>query len=229
MYKTPVIVSDVNSDVLHVTDELQCVKELFVQPQYRDKSTQVPKSSNCYHMNSTNTTNVYQNFNSNRGQADRADEQLWSLGHHHQGSIFQSLEANTMIQNVSIFNRSPHMEGPTDNSQLKGFYNVYTEHSFNICLFPEPVAGTLEVSRTVQIKPDWISNYVNTHSHEVMKLTKQSHTDFYLDFKSHKLYNYSYEHHIVNIIDELILRGSGEHEILDTKVQDVNMNNVNME
>ena len=99
-----------------------------------------PKSSNCYHMNSTNTTNVYQNFNSIKGQADRAVEQLWGLEHQHQDSIFQSLEANAIIQNVSIFNTSPHMGGspilafvhPTDNSQLKGFYNVYTEHSFNV-------------------------------------------------------------------------------------------------
>ena len=79
---------------------------------------------------------------------------------------------------------------PTNNSQLKGFYNVYTQHSFNVwCPCPEPMTGPLEVSHTVQIKPGWISNYVNTHSDEVMKSAKQSHTDFYLDFNCQKLYN----------------------------------------
>ena len=175
---------------------------------------------------------------SNKGQVDRAADQLWGLGHHHQASRFQSLETNAMTQNVSIFNTSPHVGGspilafvhPTNNSQLKGLYNVYTQHSFNVwCPCPEPVTGPLETSHNVQINPDWISNYVNTHSDELMKSAKQSHTDLYLDFNCQKLYNCSYECHIVNIIDELMFKGSGEHVILDTNVQGVNINHVNIE
>ena len=98
LHRTPVIVSDVNSDVLYVTYDLHNVSRSIwaMQPQYGDESTQVSKSSNCYHINSTNTTNVYQNFNSNKGQVDRAADQLWGFGHNHQASRFQSLETNAM-------------------------------------------------------------------------------------------------------------------------------------
>ena len=209
---------------------------LATQPQYGDESTRVPKSSNYNHINTTNITNVYQTLS--KGQANGADEQPSGLGHQHQGSRFQSFDVSHMIQKVSIFNTGRHMGRspilafvhPVANSHLKGFYDAYTKQSFNVsCPCPKPMTGPLQVSHIVQIKHDLVSNYVNIHSDEVMKLAQQSHTDFYSDISCQKLYNCSYERHIVNIIDELILRGSDGHDRLNTDVQNANVNDVNMD
>ena len=61
-------------------------------------------------------------------------------------------------------------------------------------------------------------------SHEEIMAAKQSHTDFYLHYNCQKLYNCSYERHIVNIIDDLTARS--DNEILDTHVHGVDVGHV---
>ena len=62
-----------------------------------------------------------------------------------------------------------------------------------------------------------------------MKLAKQSHTDFYLDINCQERYNCSYECYMISIVDELILRGSNGHDVLNTEVQSASSNRVNMD
>ena len=101
---------------------------------------------------------------------------------------------------------------------------------FNIwCPYPEPRAGPLTVSHTIQIKHDLVFNHVEIYSDEVMKLAKQSHTDFYLDINCQEWYNCSYERYMMNIVDELILRSSNGHGILNTEVQTASSNHVSMD
>ena len=223
LYGTPVLANAVSHNFSsyifdHMSDNVS-KSMLAVQPQYGDESPLVPKLNNSLYTNATNTTNTYQTL-------EYSDKQSWGPRHRHQVIILQPLITDAIIQNIHMGGHDPGSPTlafihPHCSSRLRDYYAI--DSNYGWCPCPKPLTCPLQVSHTVQIIHNLASREANVVSDVDRMLAKQAHRDFYLDYNCQRLYNVSYESHIVNVIDELIARSENVGQKMDPKVQFVDM------